>query len=161
MAAESNATLVGEREIRIARVLDAPRELVWQAWTDPAHVGEWWGPEGFRTTTEHMDVRPGGLWRFIMHGPDGRDYPNLITFLEVKPPERLVYSHGGDKDVEPVNFETTVTFTADNGRTRLDMRMLFPSAAARAFAVDTYGAVDGLTQTIGRLAAYLPRLRRS
>ena len=68
------------REIITTRVLDAPRELVWKAWTDPKHVAEWWGPNGFTNTIHEMDVRPDGVWRFIMHGPDGVDYKNEIVF---------------------------------------------------------------------------------
>ena len=71
------------------RVFDAPRDLVWAAWTDPAHLAQWWGPDGFTTTTSAYDLRPGGTWRFMMHGPDGSDYPNRITFDEIVRPERL------------------------------------------------------------------------
>src|SRR5262245_19065426 len=92
---------VSDREIVLSRVFDAPRALVFKVWTDPTHLAKWWGPRGFSTTTERMEVNPGGQWRFCMHGPDGRDYQNLITYREVSPPSRLVYKHGGDKDVEP------------------------------------------------------------
>src|SRR5207248_2469506 len=102
--ANQPATLVGDREIVATRIFDAPRELVFKVWTDPKHIGNWWGPKGFATTTFSMDVRPGGVWRFVMHGPDGRDYENKITYLEVVAPERIVYKHGGDADCEPVNF---------------------------------------------------------
>src|SRR5262245_61006115 len=77
--------MVGMREF------DAPRELVWTAWTDPKHLSQWWGPDGFTTTTSAFDMRPGGVWRFVMHGPDGRDYENRVTFDEIVKPERLVY----------------------------------------------------------------------
>jgi uncharacterized protein YndB with AHSA1/START domain len=147
--------LVGDCEIAAVRVFDAPRELVWKVWTDPEHVGKWWGPNGFTTTTHSMEVKPGGVWRFVMHGPDGRDYQNKITYLEVARPERLVYKHGGDKEVEPVNFQVTVTFREQNGRTRVDMRMVFPSAKARGHVIETYGAFEGLKQHLGRLEAYL------
>ena len=92
------------------REFDAPRALVWQAWTDPKHLAQWWGPNGFSTTTSAFDMRPGGVWRFVMHGPDGRDYENRITFDEIVKPERIRYHHGGGSDVEPVQFRTTVTF---------------------------------------------------
>src|SRR6266852_4602923 len=80
----------GDREIVITRLLDAPRELAFQAWTEPQHVAHWWGPNGFTNTIHEMDVRPGGVWRFIMHGPDGTDYKNEIVYVEVVKPERLV-----------------------------------------------------------------------
>ena len=149
--------LVGDREIAATRVFDAPRELVWKVWTDPEHVAKWWGPDGFTTTTHSMEVKPGGVWRFVMHGPDGRDYQNKITYLEVVKPERLVYKHGGDKEVEPVNFHVTVTFREQDGKTRLDMRMIFPSAKARDHVIETYGAFEGLKQHLGRLGEYLAK----
>jgi uncharacterized protein YndB with AHSA1/START domain len=147
--------LVGDREIAAVRLFDAPRELVWKVWTDPEHVGKWWGPDGFTTTTHSMEVKPGGVWRFVMHGPDGRDYQNKITYVEVVKPQRLVYKHGGDKEVEPVNFQVTVTFRDQGNKTRVDMRMVFPSANARDHVIKTYGAFEGLKQHLGRLEAYL------
>jgi uncharacterized protein YndB with AHSA1/START domain len=144
-----------DREIAATRIFDAPRELVWRAWTDPQQIAQWWGPNGFTTTTYQMEVKPGGVWRFVMHGPDGTDYQNRITFLEVVEPERLVFRHGGGEDVEPVNHTTFVTFTDLGGRTRLDMRMLFVSPEARRFVAEKYGAVEGLDQTLGRLGNFV------
>src|SRR6478736_590865 len=103
MSAKTDPDTAG-REIVVTRVFDAPRELVWEVWTDPKHVGHWWGPNGFSTTTAAMEVRPGGVWRYVMHGPDGRDYQNRIIFDEITPPERIVYRHDGGEDVEPVQF---------------------------------------------------------
>ncbi len=159
MAVQNNAAaLVGDREIVATRIFDAPRELVFKVWTDPHHIRQWWGPEGFTTTTYSMDVKPGGVWRFVMHGPDGRDYQNKITFIEVVKPERLVYKHGGDKDCEPVNFETTVTLEEQDGKTKLTMRMRFPSANVRDYSIKTYDAVEGLNQTLNRLGAYVAKM---
>lgn len=156
MTAKSNpATLAGDREIVATRTFDAPRELVFEVWTDPEHIGRWWGPEGFTTTTHAMEMKPGGVWRFVMHGPDGTDYQNKITFLEVVRPERLVYEHRGDKDGEPVHFRTTVTFEEQGKKTCLTMRMTFPSADARDYTVKTYGALEGLDQTLDRLREYV------
>ena len=137
------------------RVFDAPRDLVFSAWTDPKHLAQWWGPLGFTTTTSAFDMRPGGMWRFVMHGPDGRDYENRITFDAVEKPTRLEYHHGGGDDVEPVQFRTTVTFEdlGDN-RTRVTLRGVFPSAAERARVIKEYGAAKGLEQTLARLAEY-------
>jgi uncharacterized protein YndB with AHSA1/START domain len=92
-----------DREMVITRVINAPRALVFKAWTKPAHIGNWWGPRGFTTTTHSMDVRPGGEWRFVMHGPDGTDYQNRIVDLEVVEPERLVYDHFGEAGDEREN----------------------------------------------------------
>ncbi|HUP62940.1 MAG TPA: SRPBCC family protein [Thermoanaerobaculia bacterium] len=141
-----------DREIRATRVFDAPRELVWKVWTDPVHIAQWWGPNGFTNTISEMEVKPGGVWRFIMHGPDGTDYPNEITYLEVEKPSRLVYDHG------PVpRFRVTVTFEEEGGRTRLTMRSLFETAEEREKVVEEYGAIEGLNQTLGRLAEHLAR----
>ena len=158
MDAPSDLTSAADREIVMTRVFDAPCELVWKAWTNPAHVTRWWGPTGFTTTTRKMDVRPGDAWRFVMHGPDGRDYENLITYLEVVESERLTYRHGGDKDCEPVNFQVTVTFAREGAagdRTRINMRMVFPSKSARDFVVREYGAIEGGKQTLARLGEHL------
>ena len=102
-----------DREIVVTRVLDAPRELAWQAMTDPRHVAQWWGPRGFTTTIGQMDVRPGGVWTHVMHGPDGTDYPNQSVFKEVVYPERIVFAHGGSRPGGPeANFVATWTFEA-------------------------------------------------
>jgi uncharacterized protein YndB with AHSA1/START domain len=143
------------RSIVTTRVFDAPRELVFAAWSDPEHLAQWWGPNGFTTTTHAFDMRPGGGWRFVMHGPDGRDYQNRITYEEIVKPERLVYSHGGADDVEPAQFRVTVTFEDLGGKTRLTMRAVFPSAAERDRVAKDYGAVEGAQQTLARLAEHL------
>jgi len=143
------------RSIIGSRVFDAPRALVFSVWTDPKHLAQWWGPNGFTTTTHAHDFRPGGVWRFVMHGPDGRDYQNRITFDEIVPPERIVYRHGGD-DVGPVQFTQTVTFEdLGNGKTLLTWHARFPSAEERARVIKEYGADKGLAQTMARLADYL------
>jgi uncharacterized protein YndB with AHSA1/START domain len=161
MAAKSElARETGDREILATRILDAPRELVYRMWTDPYHLAQWWGPRGFTTTVKEMHVKPGGVWRLVMRGPDGRDDHNRIVFLEVLKPERLVYKHDPEPGSEPVNFEVTVTFAADGAKTKLTMRMLFPSAAARDHVVKTYGAVEGLNQTLGRLEEMLAGMLR-
>jgi uncharacterized protein YndB with AHSA1/START domain len=159
MAASNASTSVSaDRELTITRVFNAPRELVFDAWTDPKHLVHWWGPDGFTTTVHEMDVRPGGTWRLVMHGPDGRDYRNRIVFLEVEKPARLVYKNEPEPGSEPVSFQTTVTFAAEGNQTRLTLQMLFPSAEAREHLIRTYRADEGGVQTLGRLAAYLPEL---
>ena len=145
-----------DREIVITRVFDAPRNLVWEAWTDPQQVVKWWGPQGFTTTIHEMDVRPGGVWGHTMRGPDGKEYPNKSVFIEVVKPERIVYSHGGGSKGEPgVQFQATWTFEAEGDKTRLTLRSVFPSAAARDLVIKTYNAVEGAKQTLGRLAEQL------
>ena len=144
------------RSIIGTRIYDAPRELVFAAFTDPKHLAQWWGPNGFTTTTSAFELKPGGVWRFVMHGPDGRDYQNRITYDEIDPPARLVYRHTGDEDVEPVRFTQTLTFEdIGNKKTRLTWHGTFPTAEERARVVRDYGADKGLTQTMARLADFL------
>jgi len=146
------------RSIIGIRVFDAPRDLVFSAFTDPKHLAYWWGPNGFRTTTIAFDFRPGGIWRFVMHGPDGRDYQNRVTYDEIVPPQRLVYRHDGGDDVEPVQFTQTLTFEdIGKGKTRLTWHGRFPSAEERARVIKEYGADKGLVQTMARLADYLAK----
>jgi len=146
-------TSTAHREIVITRVFDAPRKLVFEAWTDPKHIGSWWGPKGFTTTTFEMDVRPGGVWRFVMHGPDGVDYQNKIVYLEIVAPERLVYDHGDVTDTG--HFRVTVTFAEQGNKTKLTMRSLFRSVAERDEVVTKYHAIEGGNQTLDRLAQHL------
>jgi uncharacterized protein YndB with AHSA1/START domain len=156
MAAKNSLDLETDpRSIIGIREFDAPRELVFAAWTDPKHLSQWWGPNGFTTTTSSFDFKPGGVWRFVMHGPDGRDYQNRVTFMEIVPPERIVYRHGGGDDVEPVQFQQTVIFEDLGGRTRLTWRGVFPSAAERNRVIKEYHADKGLTQTMARLAEFV------
>ena len=98
MATEKKTILTKptDRELVFTRVFDAPRELVFEAWTEPKHLEAWWGPNGFRTESLSMDLRPGGIWRLIMHGPDGREYRNRTVYSEIVAPERLVYQHGSE-----------------------------------------------------------------
>src|SRR5262249_44544159 len=107
---QSELTSTADREIVVTRLFDAPRELVVRAWTEHERLVQWWGPDGFTTTIHEIDVRPGGVWRFIMHGPDGVDYGNKIVYLEVSAPERLVYLHGEDTENDAEQFHVTVTF---------------------------------------------------
>jgi len=150
-------TRTADREIVISREFEAPRELVWEAWTNPEHVVHWWGPRGFTTTIEKMEVRPGGVWKHVMHGPDGTDYPNKSVFTEVVKPERITYSHGGGrKGARGVHFEATWTFEAlDRGTTRLTIRQVFPTAEDRDRIVKDYGAIEGGKQTLERLSEHL------
>jgi uncharacterized protein YndB with AHSA1/START domain len=134
---------------------------VFEAWTDPKHLTQWWGPKGFTTTIHEMDVRPGGVWRFVMHGPDGRDYNNRIVFLEVVKPERLVYKHDPEKGSEPVSFQVTVTFAEEGAKTRLTMQMVFPSAASREYVVNTYGLSKERTKLLAAWRSTCPKWPRT
>ena len=146
------STRTADREIVAMRVIDAPRETVFEMWTKHESLARWWGPNGFTITTHEMDSRPGGIWRFVMHGPDG-NYQNKIVYDEIVPPERLVYTHTGD-----ARFQTTVTLTERGNQTEVEVRMVFDSAAERAQVVKTFNAVEGLNQTLGRLVKHLTEM---
>src|ERR1700744_5019538 len=101
MAAESKLdTQRDPRSIIDTREFEAPRGLVFKAWTDRKHLSQWWGSNGFTTTTSSFDFRPGGVWRFVMHGPDGRDYQNRLTFEGMVGRELFAYRHGGGEEFE-------------------------------------------------------------
>lgn len=155
MTSKQVTSTTADREVSSSRLFAAPRELVWKVWTEPEHVAQWWGPNGFTSTIHEMAVRPGGVWRLTMHGPDGVDYPNHIVFKEVVPPERLVYTHGSGIDDDPYQFVVTVLFESVGAQTRLSMRAVFKTAAARNEICEKYGAIEGMHQHLARLGAYL------
>jgi uncharacterized protein YndB with AHSA1/START domain len=148
---------MSDREIVITREFNAPRELVWEAMTNPKHVVNWWGPRGFSTTIETMDFRVDGAWKHVMRGPDGVNYPNHSVFQEIVKPEKIVFSHGGKREGGPgVSFVSTWSFeklAAD--KTRVSIRMIFPTAAERDFVVKEFGAIEGGRQTLERLGEFL------
>jgi uncharacterized protein YndB with AHSA1/START domain len=149
-----------DREIVVTREFQAPRELVWDAMTNPKHVVNWWGPRGFRTTIETMDFRVGGVWKHVMQGPDGAKYPNHSVFKEIVKPERIVYTHGGHREDGPgVRFESTWSFEAPApGKTRVTIRLVFPSATERDFVVKEFGAIEGGKQTLTKMGEYLAQM---
>jgi uncharacterized protein YndB with AHSA1/START domain len=140
-------------ELYITRIYDAPVKLVWDAWTDPKQVAQWWGPRGFTITTKHKDVKPGGTWVYTMHGPDGVDYPNKTVFLEVEKYSRLVYDHGANDD-RPAMFRVTVNFSETAGKTKMEMTMSLPTAEAAAETKKFIKKAGG-DSTWDRLAEYL------
>ncbi len=148
----ASAAETSEREITGTRVFDAPRELVWTMWTDPQHIVEWWGPRGYRTTMQQMDVRAGGVWQFVMHSPDGTDYQNKNVYVDVVKPERIVFDH-----VSGPLFRATVTFEDLGGKTRVVSRMVFETAELRDTVVRQFGAEEGLRQNLERLGEHLRR----
>jgi uncharacterized protein YndB with AHSA1/START domain len=141
-----------DREIVTKRVFDAPRELLFQAWTDPDHLAHWWGPKGFRNTFHEFDLRPGGEWRFTMHGPDGVDYQNESVFVEIAKPERVVFDH-----LKPMHkFRVTATFVEQAGKTEVAFRMRFESPAECA-KVKGF-VVEANEQNLDRLEAELAKM---
>jgi uncharacterized protein YndB with AHSA1/START domain len=142
-------------ELRLTRIYDAPVNLVWDAWTDPEQTAQWWGPRGFTLTTHSKDLRPGGIWHYTMHGPDGVDYPSKTVYLEVEKHAKLVYDHGGCDDKPPM-FRVTVLFTAVDGKTKMDMCMTLPTPEA-AEETRKFIKSAGGDATWDRLAEYLEK----
>jgi len=140
-------------EIHIVRTYDAPVAAVWDAWTDPDQVAQWWGPRGFTLTTHSKDFRVGGVWKYTMHGPDGTDYPNVTPYLEIEKHKKLVYDHGGSEDRPPM-FRVTVVFSESDGKTTMDMTM---SLATPEALEETRKIIKkfGGNSTWDRLAEYL------
>lgn len=114
-------------ELSITRIYEASVQHVWDAWVDPKKAAKWWGPRGFTITTHSKDLRPGGMWHYTMHGPDGTDWINKTIYLEVEKYQKLVYDHGGNDEQAPL-FRVTVLFTETKGKTKMEMTMAFPSA---------------------------------
>jgi len=144
-----------EREIVLSRVLDAPRDLVFAAWTDPEQLPRWFGPEGFRCETLEIDIRQGGRWRFVFVAPDGTRYDNRMVFLQVRAPELLEFDHGSDMDDDPARFRVTVTFDQQgDGKTVVTLRQLHPTKAQRDETIG-FGAVEFGYQTLDKLGRHL------
>lgn len=148
-----------DREIVISRVISAPPERVFEAFTEVRHLSRWWGPEGFTTTTRFFEFRVGGEWDFVMHGPDGTDYQEWISWTEIAPPERIEFLHGEVRG-DPNAFGSILTFAPDGEATLLEMRTVFPTKEMRDEAVEKYRAVEGGQQTLSNLATYVTEIAR-
>ena len=148
-----------DREIVIDRIVNAPRNLVFEAFTDVRHLSRWWGPDGFTTTTRAFEFCVGGEWDFVMHGPDGTDYQEWISWTEISPPERIALVHG-EYPGDPNAFESVLTFETDGAATRIEMRTVFPTKELRDQAVEQYHAVEGGRQTLSHLDAYVTEIVR-
>ena len=157
MSEQSSNT--SDREIIISRLINAPRELVFEVWTEQEHLEKWWGPNGFTTTTSEFDFKPGGTWIHTMHGPDGTDYPNEVYYEEIVRPERITYDHGGGDDigVNDAQFHVTVTFEDEGGKTRLTMKSVFKTKKQRDHVVEKYHAIEGGEQHMANLEEYVLR----
>lgn len=156
MTARNNSattlTLPTDREIAITRVFDAPRELVFDAWTSPEHVVRWWGPRRFTLPVCQIDLRPGGAWRHVLRGPDGKDYGFRGEYREILRPERLVYTESFDG--VPAVALVTLVFENLGGRTRLLSTSLYDSVEHRNGHLNS-GMEAGMRETLDRLAEHL------
>lgn len=154
MQSEKNK-IAGNRELSIQRLVKAPRELVWKVWTEPEHIKHWWGPSGFTNTISEMEVKPGGVWEFIMHGPDGTDYKNKHIYKEVVKPEKLVLEH-----VTGPRFLMTVTFEEQGDKTLVSIHSLFESAEQLQEVIKIFRADVGMKQNVDRMENYVVNLNK-
>jgi uncharacterized protein YndB with AHSA1/START domain len=144
-----------DREIVLSRVFDAPRELVFAAWTKEEHLTKWFGPKGYTTKTHECDLRIGGRWRFDMIAPNGKVFDNRIVFLQIKAPELLVFDHGPDKDDDERRFRMTITFDEQTDKkTVVTMRQLHPTKEQRDAGIG-FGAVEIGYTTLDKLGEHL------
>jgi uncharacterized protein YndB with AHSA1/START domain len=137
----------GDRACVHWRLIDAPRERVFAAIADAHQLARWWGPNGFTSTFETFDFRPGGHWRLVLHGPDGSDYPNENVFVQIVAPERVVIDHPSDTH----HFVLTITLADEGGGTRVGWHQLFDSAEHRNLIAEVVLAAN--EQNLDRLAA--------
>jgi uncharacterized protein YndB with AHSA1/START domain len=151
MTTQSSTKKTTSQEISITRTFRAPPERVFDAFTDPAKLAKWWGPDGWRTDTKEFDPRPGGLWRHTMRGPAGEAFPNEDRFVEVERPRRLVIDH-----VSAPRHRKTITLEPTGaGGTRMRFHMAFPEVEDFRMATETFGAIEGQKQTAERLADFV------
>ena len=143
------------REMRITRSFKAPIDLMWEVWTNPEHIVNWWGPNGFTNTIHKMDLQEGGEWKLTMHGPDGTDYPNRSVFKEIIPFKKIVFEHFNP------HFITTVLFEDKGEETQIDWSMLFDTAEMRETIIKVHKADEGQKQNVERLEKYLSKLSGS
>lgn len=147
-------TALSDRELMVSRLIDGPRDMVFEAFTEVRHLSQWWGPRGFTTTTHTFDFSEGGVWEFTMHGPDGTDYPNWIQWIEIRAPEVIVLLHGEGPD-DPEQFSSKFFFEEQADGTRVTLRSEFKTKQLRDRAAEEYGAIEGANQTLDSLAIYV------
>lgn len=141
------------RELRITKTLKAPIDLVWEVWTKPEHIANWWGPKGFTNTIHKMEVWEGGEWKLTMHGPDGTDYPNRSIYREIIPLKKIVFEHFNP------HFITTVLFESRGEETFLNWSGLFDSEKILQTIIKVHKADEGMKQNVEKLEQYLQQNR--
>ncbi|MDI7212070.1 SRPBCC family protein [Leptospira santarosai] len=153
-------TIIEGNKVIYKRYFDAPIDLVFEVWSSHEHLSQWWGPDGFTLTVKSMDFSNGGIWEFIMHGPDGRDYKNKIQFIDIQKPHYIYYKHLGDGEgAEDVDFQSRIIFEKIGEGTNLTMEQIFPNKEELERVNKKYGAIEGGKQHVGNLAKYLEMLK--
>lgn len=147
---DNSLSPTADRELIITRILNAPVELVWEVWTNADHIKNWWGPNGFTNSISKMDLKPGGEWNLVMHGPDGKDYKNKSLFKEIVKHKKIAYQH-----VSGPKFTATIEFEKKGTQTHLKWHMLFATKEEFIQTVKTFKADEGLRQNVSKLEAYI------
>jgi uncharacterized protein YndB with AHSA1/START domain len=153
MQVKKEKSSIPGKEMGISRLINAPRELVWKAWTDPEHIRHWWGPSGFTNSISKMELMEGGEWEFIMHGPDGTDYRNKHIYREIKKPEKLVLEH-----TTAPHFVMTVTFEAQGNKTLVTLHSVFDSEDQLQEVIKVFKADVGMKQNVDRMEEYITHM---
>lgn len=137
------------RSLSIEKLLAAPIALVWEAWVNPEFIASWWGPEGFTNTMDKMELVAGGEWRFVMHGPDGKRYPNKSIFVELVPLEKFVFQHFNP------NYIASITFKPKGNDTFMEWTVVFETIELFETVVKVFKADEGLHQNVAKLEQFL------
>lgn len=140
------------RELQTTRIFKAPINLMWEVWTNPEHIVNWWGPNGFTSTIHKMDFQEGGEWKLTLHGPDGTTYPNRSIYKEIIPFKKIVFEHFNP------HFITTVLFEAKGEETQIEWTLLFDTVEMYEIIVKAHKADEGQKQNIEKLERYLSKL---
>lgn len=150
---------IENNKVTYKKFVDVPIELAFESWTTHEHLSQWWGPDGFTITTKSLNFSPGGIWDFVMHGPNGDNYNNRIQYLEIREPKFISYRHLGDGEGgKDVDFESKIFFESSGSGTKLTMEQIFPSREELERINNKYGAIEGAKQHIGNLADYLENI---
>ena len=154
MASENVVVTETELEITVSCMINASPADVWDAWTNPDKITYWWGPSGFTSTITEMDLIPGGRWKLIMHGPDGKEYPNEFTYEAVHEPKFLILTHHQSLEFNLRAWNIVVTFEKVGNKTKVTMSDRFKDEEEKAKHVNNFNAVAGAKETFTRLTTF-------
>ena len=138
-----------DRSIGVTKMLTAPIDLVWDVWTNPKHIANWWGPNGFTNTIHKMDFQEGGEWKLTMHGSDGKNYPNKSVFVEIVQNKKIAFQHFNP------NYIASIIFESKERETLMDWTVLFETTELFETVVKVFKADEGLNQNVEKLENYL------
>jgi uncharacterized protein YndB with AHSA1/START domain len=151
-------TMIEENKVIYRGIIEAPIELVFEAWSTEEHLAECWGPDGFTLTTKKFDFKEGGTWEFTMHGNDGTDYQNKMKFTEIKKPHIITHIHGGEGEHSHISFESKISFQEKGEETIFVMEQIFKNKEVLESINEKYGVIEGGKQHINNCANYIKSL---